>query len=85
MRKELIETAEIDSYLYNKLNGEDRHVFEARMLVHAALEEKVREQRRAHQFIRLFARIEQRRHLESIYRHLLNDAAFVQELKTIFG
>jgi len=85
MRSELNELYQIDCYLLRQLNEEDARAFEARLLLDDALAEKVDAQRTAHRLIRRYARREERRRLETIYRLLLDEADFAHQIKTIFS
>jgi len=84
MRSELNEAYQIDCYLLRQLNDEDVRAFEVRLLLDDALAEKVEAQRTAHRLIRRYAWREERGRLEAIYRLLLNEAEFANQIKTIF-
>lgn len=84
MRKELIEIKEIDNYILNRLNEEDKMVFDVRMIINPELEEELARQRAVHRLIYFFAKASRRRKLENIFRQLMNDKTFSQKLKTIF-
>jgi hypothetical protein len=85
MRSELTETSLIDRYLFRQLDEEETRTFEASLLMDGALEEKVAAQRVAHRIIRRHAQAEERSRFESIYRFLLTDATFADQLKKIFA
>ena len=84
MRSELTETCLIDSYLHRQLSQEETRTFEAGLLLDEALAEKVEAQRLAHRLIRLYGRKEERSRLEQLYRKLLNETTFANQLKNIF-
>lgn len=83
MRSELNEVYLIDQYLLGRLSKEDEQVFEASLLLDEAIAEKLEAQRTAHRLIRRYARKEERRRLEEIYRLLLNEPDFVHQIKNI--
>jgi hypothetical protein len=85
MRSELNEAYEIDCYLLRQLSEEDARAFEARLLVDEAFAEKVEAQRTAHRLIRRYAWRQERGRLESIYRRLLEEAEFANQIKSIFS
>lgn len=84
MRSELNEIRVIDQYLLLQMPAGEEQAFKARLLCDEPLAEKVEAQRIAHRLIRLYARKQERRRLESLYHHLQNEPAFVHQLKTIF-
>jgi hypothetical protein len=83
MRSELTETRLIDGYLLRQLGEAETRSFEATLLLNEALAEKVETQRLAHRLIRLYGRNEQRSRLEKIYRQLLTEKTFADQLKNI--
>ena len=84
MRSELNETALIDNYLLRQLSQEETRTFEAGLLLNETLADKVEMQRLAHRLIRLYGRKEERSRLERLYRQLLSETAFANQLKNIF-
>ena len=84
MRNELNEAYQIDCYLLRQLSDEDTRAFEARLLLDDALTEKVEAQRVAHRLIRRYAWRQERSRLEAIYRLLLDETDFANQIKTIF-
>jgi hypothetical protein len=84
MRSDLNEIAWIDQYLFRQFSEEEGKRFEARLLMNDALAEKVEAQRLVHRLIRLYSRKKERGRIESIYRQLLEEPAFADQLKTIF-
>jgi hypothetical protein len=85
MRSELNETVLIDRYLFRQLDKEETRTFEANLLVNESLHEKVTAQRLAHRIVRRHAQAEERGRFETIYRLLMTDTAFADQLKTIFA
>ena len=83
MRSELNEIYLIDQYLLGRLSKEDEQVFEASLLLDEAIAEKVEAQHTAHRLIRRYARKEEGRRLEEIYRLLLNEPDFAHQIKNI--
>ena len=83
MRSELNELYLIDQYLLGRLNKEDEQVFEANLLVDEAIAEKVEAQRMAHRLVRRYARSENRRRLEEIYKLLLDEPGFAYQIKNL--
>jgi hypothetical protein len=85
MRNQLNEVALIERYLFRQLSEDENRAFEARVMLDEALAEKVEAQRSAYRLIRGFARRSERHRLEEIYRQLLEETAFAQQIKTIFA
>jgi hypothetical protein len=85
MRTELDEARQIDRYLFRRLNQDDTREFEARLLLNETLAAKVDAQRTAHRLIRLYARMQERNRLQEIYRNLLTEKNFADQLKNIFA
>ncbi|HVU98347.1 MAG TPA: hypothetical protein VHE34_24150 [Puia sp.] len=85
MRSELNEIQLIDQYLLRQLPAAEAQAFETRILCNGPLAERVEAQRIAHRLIRLFARKQERRRLETIYRQLQAEPSFARQLKTIFA
>jgi anti-sigma factor RsiW len=83
MRSELNEVYQIDQYLLGRLSKEEERAFEASLLLDEAIAEQVEVQRTAHRLIRRYARREERRRLEAIYRLLLQEPDFAHKIKTI--
>jgi hypothetical protein len=83
MRSELHETRLIDGYLFRQLGEAETRWFEATLLLNETLAEKVETQRLAHRLIRLYGRNAQRNRLEKIYRRLLTEKTFADQLKNI--
>lgn len=74
MRKSLHDTETIDRYLLERMPAAEAEDFRVRMLIDADLAEQVRWQRRAHNLVRL----------EGLFGRLMSDAAFRQQIDTIF-
>jgi len=85
MRSELNQTSLIDRYLFRQLDEEETQVFEAKLLVNEALAEKVAAQRLAHRLIRRHIQAEERHRFETIYRLLITDTTFADQIKKIFA
>jgi DNA-binding transcriptional regulator YbjK len=85
MRTELDEARQIDQYLFRQLNQDDTREFETRLLLNETLAAKVDAQRTAHRLIRLYARTQERNRLQEIYRNLLTEKNFADQLKNIFA
>lgn len=85
MRSELNEVCLIDRYLFRQLDDEDTRAFKASLLIDGTLAEKVAAQRSAHRLIRLYAVNEERRRLQGIFRQLLDEPGFADQLKNIFA
>ena len=84
MRSELNEIFLIEQWLLRQLSEAEARNFEARLLLDDAFAEKVEAQRVCHRLIRHYARAQERLGLERIYRLLMEEAGFAQQLKTIF-
>ena len=84
MRSELNEAALIDEWLFGRMGDEDGRHFEARLLTDEAFAEKVEVQRMAHRLVRRYARTEEKGRLERIYRLLLHEPDFANQLNAIF-
>ena len=83
MRSELNEVYLIDQYLLGRLSKEEKQVFEANLLLDEVIAEKLEAQRTAHRLIRRYARKEERRRLEEIYKQLLKEPDFAHQIKNI--
>ncbi|WP_276482298.1 hypothetical protein [Paraflavitalea pollutisoli] len=84
MRPELNEISLIDLWLLRQLPEAEAQAVEARILVDEAFAEKVEAQRVCHRLIHQYGRRQERFRLETIYRQLLQEAGFAQQLNTIF-
>lgn len=73
---------EIDQYLLQAMPEEEKLLFEARMLATPALQEAVKDQAQALQFIRWFGRDLRREKLAAMYNEM--DAAFHLTITSIF-
>jgi hypothetical protein len=80
MRKELIETEEIENYLLHRLNADEQKLFEVNMLLDPSLADKVEAQAGVYNLVRRFWRKQTRNRLELIYQQLLQEAAFAKQL-----
>ena len=80
MRKELIETEEIENYLLRRLNADEQKLFEVSMLLDPSLAEKTEAQAGVYKLVRRFWRKETRKQLELIYQQLLQETAFAKQL-----
>jgi len=85
MRNDLIEIEQIEKYLSQQLNDDEKLRFEARMIIDTSFTEKVEAQKQVHKFVRIFSRRQQRSKLEIIYRQLLHETQFAEQLKNIFA
>ena len=85
MRSSLIEIEQIEKYLSNQLSDDEKHQFEARTIIDTSFAEKVEAQKQVHKLIRIFSRRQQRSKLEIIYRQLLHETQFAEQLKNIFA
>lgn len=84
MRKQLAEIQEIEQYLQQQMDTENRLVFEARSLISPELENKKASQQKVYSILRWFGRNEKRRQLETLHQQLLQDESFNQSLTAIF-
>jgi hypothetical protein len=80
MRKELIETKEIENYLLRRLNADEQKLFEVNMLLDPSLAEKTEAQASVYKLVRRFWRKQTRKRLELIYQQLLQETAFAKQL-----
>jgi hypothetical protein len=85
MRSELTEIALIDRYLLRQLDDNEWSLFRVALLTEDGLHEKVQTQALAHRLIRCYARQEEHRRLECIYRQLCNEPAFANQIQTLFS
>ncbi len=81
MRKEFIETEEIEKYLLRRLNADEQKQFELSMLLDPSLAEKTEAQAGVYKIVRRFWRRQTRKQLDLIYQQLLKDASFEQQLQ----
>jgi hypothetical protein len=84
MRSKLNEVCLIDRYLFRQISDEEAGTFESSLLVDDALAEKVEAQRLAHRLIRRYGHRKELGWLDDIYRHLLTETNFANQLKNIF-
>jgi hypothetical protein len=80
MRKELIETEEIENYLLCRLKADEQKRFEVNMLLDPSLAEKTEAQAGVYKLVRRFWRKQTRNRLELIYQQLLQEPAFAKQL-----
>ena len=80
MRKEFIETEEIENYLLHRLNGDVKKQFEVNLLLDPSLAEKTEAQAGVYKLVRRFWRKQTRKRLELIYQQLLQETAFAKQL-----
>jgi hypothetical protein len=80
MRKEFIETEEIENYLLHRLNGDVKKQFEVNLLLDPSLAEKTEAQAGVYKLVRRFWRRETRKQLELIYQQLLQEPSFAKQL-----
>jgi hypothetical protein len=80
MRKEFIETEEIENYLLHRLNGDVKKQFEVNLLLDPSLAEKTEAQAGVYKLVRRFWRKETRKQLELIYQQLLQEPSFAKQL-----
>ena len=80
MRKELIETEEIENYLLRRLNTDEQKLFEVNMLLDPSLAEKTEAQAGVYKLVRRFWRKQTRKRIEPIYQQLLQETAFAKQL-----
>ena len=83
MRNELNEVCRIEHYLLRQLTEEETRAFEAALVLDQSLADKVETQRTAYKLIHRYGRNQQRRWLESIYRRLLEEPAFAQQINRL--
>ena len=69
------EIEEIEKYLLGKFRGEEKLLFEARMLLSRSLRKNVFYQNMAYRFIRFFYRRKLKREIESFHQNLFSDPA----------
>jgi hypothetical protein len=81
MKKEFIETDEIEKYLLRHLDADERKLFEVNMLLDPSLAEKTEAQAGVYKLVRRFWRRQTRKQLALIYQQLLQEASFVQQLQ----
>jgi hypothetical protein len=80
MRKELIETEEIENYLLHRLNADEQKLFEVNMLLDPSLAGQTEAQAGVYKLVRRFWRKQTRKRLELIYQQLLQETAFAKQL-----
>ncbi len=81
MRKEFIETEEIEKYLLRRLNADEQKQFELSMLLDPSLAEKTEAQAGVYKIVRRFWRKQTRKSLEHIFQQLLQETAFAKQLQ----
>jgi hypothetical protein len=84
MRSELEQTRLIDDYLLGRLTQSQKSVFETKLLIDGTLDEKVQAQRVVHRLAKLFGRKKARTRFDAIFRQLLTEKDFSQQIHTIF-
>ncbi|HYE54481.1 MAG TPA: hypothetical protein VD996_06540 [Chitinophagaceae bacterium] len=85
MRKELFEIMQIDHYLLGGLSADERTALDARRIIDPAFSEKIEAQQHVHRLVRLFARKQNKRMLQSMYTRLMNESSFKQQVNNIFS
>ena len=84
MRSELEQTRLIDRYLFGHLNEAEERAFEASLLIDSELSEKTVAQKITHRLIRFHGRQNARNRLDTLFRQLLTEKDFAQQLAAIF-
>lgn len=84
MRSELEEVRLIDCYLFGRLEEDQRRAFDARLLIDNALGEKVFAQRTLHRLVLRLGRAKDRARFDAIFRQLLGETHFSQQINAIF-
>jgi hypothetical protein len=80
MRKEFIETEEIENYLLRRLNADEQKLFEVNRLLDPSLADNTEAQSGVYKLVRRFWRRETRKQLELIYKQLLQEPSFAKQL-----
>jgi hypothetical protein len=84
MRTSLIETKQIDDYLFHSA---DAHVFEARLILQPALREKLQWQQRAYELIAAYSRRQLKAEIETVHQKLFSEPehrGFSQRIRSFF-
>jgi hypothetical protein len=84
MRTSLIETKQIDDYLFHSA---DAHLFEAKLIVQPALREKLQWQQRTYELITAFGRRQLKAEIEAVHQQLFSEPehrSFCQKIKAFF-
>jgi hypothetical protein len=85
MRTSLIETKQIDDYLFHSA---DAHLFEAKLILQPALREKMQWQQRAYEVIQAFGRQQLRAEIEAVHQKLFSEPehrGFSQRIRALFS
>ncbi|HEU4470698.1 MAG TPA: hypothetical protein VFR58_06435 [Flavisolibacter sp.] len=81
MRKEFIETEKIEDFLMHRMDAGERRLFEVNMLLDPSLAEKTEAQAGVYKLVRRFWRKQTRKQLSLIYRQLLKETPFAQQIQ----
>lgn len=87
MRTSLIETQQIETQLMGLSDPGDALVFEARLLLNAELKEKMLWQQEAYRMVKLYARGQLKKELETIHQKLFTQPehlSFSKKIRRLF-
>jgi hypothetical protein len=85
MRTSLIETKQIDDYLFHSA---DAHLFEAKLILQPALREKLKWQQCAYKLIHAYGRQQLKAEIEAVHQKLFSEPVhrgFSQRIRTLFS
>ncbi len=84
MRKQLHEIEDIDNYIFKKVSGSQRLLFEAKTIINPDLRTNVIFQRKTYSLIRWFSRKQRKEQLESVFTRLMQEQHFSSTVNSIF-
>jgi hypothetical protein len=76
MRTSLNEIKEIDNYLLDQIEPEEKFVFEVKLLLNRELAEKVKLQQRVYALITKYGRRSLRKEIEMVHRKLFSEPKY---------
>jgi len=87
MRTSLNETKQIDDYLFKYAGIADAFLFEAKLLLQPALQEKLQWQQRTYELVRQYSRQRLKEEIEAVHQHLFTEpehTSFRQRILSLF-
>jgi hypothetical protein len=88
MRTSLIETKQIDDYLFKYAGEADALLFEARLILDPALREQMKWQQQVYALITQYSRRQLKAEIEGVHQKLFNapeHRSFRQQIRAIFS
>lgn len=85
MRTSLSEIKNIEDYLLDQQQPEDKLVFEARMILNKDLQQKTEQQHQLYKLVRLYGRKKLRQEIEAVQQKLFSDSVHHKFRHTILN